>query len=49
MTLGDTRGDAHALVDALADTLAEIKTVTLGNTRAMRTHSSTLCLKGLHR
>ena len=31
MTLGDRRGDVHALVDSLADTLAEVETLTLGD------------------
>ena len=29
---GDTRGDAHSLVDNLADTQAEMEEKTLGNT-----------------
>ena len=28
-----TRGDAHALVDTLADTLAQVEAVTLGDIR----------------
>ena len=31
--VSDTRGDAHALVDTLADTLAEVDAKTLGDTR----------------
>ena len=33
-TLGDTRGDAHALVDTPVDTLAELEAETLGDTRS---------------
>ena len=33
MTLGDIRGDAHALFYARADTLAEVAAVTLDDTR----------------
>ena len=33
MTLGNTRHDAHALVDTPADTLAEVEAVTLADTR----------------
>ena len=33
VTLGDTRNDAHALVDTVADTLVEVKTMTLRHTR----------------
>ena len=33
VTLGDTRMDAHALVDTLADELSEAEAVTLGDTR----------------
>ena len=33
MTLGDTWGKAYALVDTLADTLAEVKVVTLAEKR----------------
>ena len=33
MTLGDARGDTHALVDTLTDTQAEVEAVTLGDTR----------------
>ena len=31
-TLGNTRGDAHPLVDKMADLLAEVETETLGDT-----------------
>ena len=33
VTLGVARGDAHAQVDTLADTLAELEAVTLGDTQ----------------
>ena len=33
MTLGDTRGGAHAVVDTLANTLPEVEAVRLGHTR----------------
>ena len=33
VTLGVARDDAHAQVDTLADTLAELEAVTLGDTR----------------
>ena len=33
MTLGDTQGDAHALIDTLADPVAEVDAVTLGDTQ----------------
>ena len=33
MTLDDTWGYAHALVDTLADTLTEVETVTQGDAR----------------
>ena len=32
-TVGDTRGDERALVNSLADTLAEVGVVKLGDTR----------------
>ena len=32
-SIGDTRDEAHALVDTLADTLAEVKVVTLAEKR----------------
>ena len=34
MTLSDTRGDAQALFDALADALAEVEEVRLGDIRS---------------
>ena len=33
VTLGDTRGDSHALVYSLAQTLADVEGVTLDDTR----------------
>ena len=33
MTLDDTRGDAHALLETLTDALAEVKELTLGDRR----------------
>ena len=33
LTLGDTRSDAHALVDTLADSLAEVEVMRLGDIR----------------
>ena len=39
-TLGDTRGNAQALLDTLGDTLAEVEAETLGDTRAMRRHDT---------
>ena len=33
-SVGDTRGDAHALVDNLTDTLAEVEAVKQGDTRS---------------
>ena len=33
LTLVDSRGDAHALVDTLAGALAEVEEVTLGDIR----------------
>ena len=32
MTLGDTRGDSHALVDSLAETVGDVEAVTLDET-----------------
>ena len=34
VTLGDTQGDAKAVVETRADTLAEVESVTLSDTRS---------------
>ena len=46
MTLVDSRGDAHALVDTLAVALAEVEEVTLGDIRG---HVHTLVDTGCRR